>query len=214
MTTINLDSVKNQRICSKLVERLVGECVSSLVSHFAANPETSLLGSDYSWEDDLMPLLENREDPSEWTLEQCRDYLTEHGGNEPRHAHNPWEMKISELSDALELEETLQPADTLEALRKRLVEAMDDETVDGLDDWREAARECASENPREVFEHWIVSSWFAGKLKEQGESVGELFGLTIWGRTTTGQAIAMDSVIQQIAANMEILDGQRNSWAD
>lgn len=56
---------------------------------------------------------------------------------------------------------------------------------------------------REVFEHWAVSNWLAGKLEEQGETVDRDFaGLTVWARTTTGQAIYMDGVILQIAANL------------
>lgn len=163
------DNAKNQRITSRLVEREVIQCLSSLVSHFAQNPE-SLEGSDYSYDDDILPLLECREDASGWTIEECRDFLREHGGDEPE--------------------------------------------GDDVDDWREKAQESANDNPREVFEHWSVSSFLADKLREQGESVGELFDMHIWGRTTTGQAISMDSVIFQIAGNMEILDGQKNSWGE
>lgn len=54
----------------------------------------------------------------------------------------------------------------------------------------------------EVFEHWIVSSWLGKKLQEHGETVVELYGLTIWCRTTTGQAIYCDCVIQQIYNNL------------
>lgn len=61
-------------------------------------------------------------------------------------------------------------------------------------------------------EHWIVSSWFAGKLAERGEIVGELFDFRIWGRCTSGQGIAQDGVIRRIAEDMEILPGQRNEW--
>jgi len=58
---------------------------------------------------------------------------------------------------------------------------------------------------REVYEHWIVSSWLARKLEERGEITGEVCGLTIWGRCTTGQAISMDNVIEELAAEL---------WAD
>ncbi len=52
---------------------------------------------------------------------------------------------------------------------------------------------------QEVFEHWLVSSWLSKKLQEHGETVIEdFYGLTIWARCTTGQAIWMDWVIQQI----------------
>lgn len=51
----------------------------------------------------------------------------------------------------------------------------------------------------EVYEHWIVSDWLADKLIAHGEKVDKDFaGLCVWARTTTGQAIAMDAVIQDI----------------
>jgi len=55
----------------------------------------------------------------------------------------------------------------------------------------------------EVFEHWIVSDWLADKLEAHGEKVDRDFaGLTVWARTATGQAIAMDSVIERIRAEL------------
>lgn len=53
--------------------------------------------------------------------------------------------------------------------------------------------------PSEAYEHWLVSDWLADKLREKGEMVGEVCGLMIWGRCTTGQVIYMDHVIQEIA---------------
>lgn len=54
---------------------------------------------------------------------------------------------------------------------------------------------------REVFEHWAVSKWLAEKLAAKGERVDMDFaGLCVWGRTTTGQSISMDGVIQEIHA--------------
>jgi hypothetical protein len=56
---------------------------------------------------------------------------------------------------------------------------------------------------RDVFEHWIVSDWLADKLAEKGEKVDKDFaGLTVWARTTTGQGIASDWVIEQIVADL------------
>lgn len=56
---------------------------------------------------------------------------------------------------------------------------------------------------REVFEHWIVSDWFAEKLAAHGEKVDTDFaGMTVWARCTTGQAISMDGVVQQIYREM------------
>ena len=52
--------------------------------------------------------------------------------------------------------------------------------------------------PEEALEHWLVSEWLGKRLQEEGEMVIEFLGLTIWGRTTSGQAIYIDSVIEDI----------------
>jgi len=67
-------------------------------------------------------------------------------------------------------------------------------------------------NAQEVFEHWIVTGWLYEKLKEKGEPVVEWHNLYIWGRTCTGQAIMLDGVISGICSDLEILEGQQNSW--
>lgn len=68
--------------------------------------------------------------------------------------------------------------------------------------------------PQEVYEWWLVTSFLGEKLKEHGEVILNNGGDYIWGRCTTGQAIMLDNVISDICADMEILDGQRYSWAD
>jgi len=50
----------------------------------------------------------------------------------------------------------------------------------------------------EVLEHWIVSDHLANKLREHDQIVADIYGLTIWGRYTSGQAISMDGVICDI----------------
>jgi hypothetical protein len=58
----------------------------------------------------------------------------------------------------------------------------------------------------EVFEHWAVSSWLAAELEVEGEKVDKDFtGLNVWARTTTGQAISMDSCILAIAKRLASL---------
>lgn len=83
---------------------------------------------------------------------------------------------------------------------------------DDEDEWRDAVRDADQDEPTEVYEHWAVTKWFADKLREHGETVGDLFDFHVWGRTTTGQAIYMDGIIRDIAEEMEILPGQRNDW--
>lgn len=76
--------------------------------------------------------------------------------------------------------------------------------MSGAADWHDLCEEFDIEPyPREVFEHWIVSNWLASKLTALGEKVDTDFaGLTIWARTTTGQGIAQDWVIEKIAADL------------
>ena len=57
-------------------------------------------------------------------------------------------------------------------------------------------------NMQEVYEYWLVTPWFAEKLKAQGELVAEFFNLDIWGRQTTGQAIYADAVIDDITREL------------
>lgn len=68
------------------------------------------------------------------------------------------------------------------------------------DTWQEACETDGIEvDPVEVYEHWIVSDALAYHLRGHGMLVEEFLGFTIWGRTCTGQAIAMDGDIQDIA---------------
>lgn len=70
------------------------------------------------------------------------------------------------------------------------------------------------EHAEPIYEHWAVTNWFADKLREHGESVAELGGLSVWGRGTTGQSISCDGVILRIAESMEICKGQKYEWTD
>lgn len=75
-----------------------------------------------------------------------------------------------------------------------------------IDDWYHLFGDPDSD--QEVFEHWIVSDWLAYQLEQRGEVIErDFYNLTLWGRTTTGQAISMDSVIaciyDELAAPIE-----------
>ena len=51
----------------------------------------------------------------------------------------------------------------------------------------------------EILEWWLIDSWLAERLRQEGEVVIEEYGCFWWGRSTSGQAICLDSVIQKIA---------------
>lgn len=67
--------------------------------------------------------------------------------------------------------------------------------------------------PVEIFEWWAISQYLFEKLKDLGCCVVDAGSCYIWGRTTTGQAVLLDHCISKICAEMEILEGQSNSWA-
>ena len=54
----------------------------------------------------------------------------------------------------------------------------------------------------ETYEFWVVSDYLACCLKEHGQAVEDVMGLTVWGRGCTGQAIALDYVIMRIAYDL------------
>lgn len=55
---------------------------------------------------------------------------------------------------------------------------------------------------KEICQYWQVSPWLGYKLKEKGEIVVDYFLASLWGRTTEGQSVAQDTVIQDIAENL------------
>lgn len=55
----------------------------------------------------------------------------------------------------------------------------------------------------EILEWWLVTPYMAELLKDNGEVILAAYDCFWWGRTTTGQAIYMDWVIQEIAQQTE-----------
>jgi hypothetical protein len=105
-----------------------------------------------------------------------------------------------DLVNELELKDIeFDPAGSDEDLQKLLIAHLDEE-----DEFQEFCNDNRLDpNTDEVYEHWIVSDFLAGRLAEKGAVVDtDVSGLTIWGRTTTGQMVYMDWIIQQIAQDM------------
>lgn len=70
----------------------------------------------------------------------------------------------------------------------------DTDDIDELRDWIRSEAE-----PREIYEWWRVSPWLLERLREAGEPILDNDYGEWWGRTCTGQSIAMDYVIRKIA---------------
>ncbi|MES2395876.1 MAG: hypothetical protein V4549_07730 [Bacteroidota bacterium] len=99
----------------------------------------------------------------------------------------------------------------LKALKFNHEEDNDTETAESIQEEIEKLENLESE-AQEVFEWYAVSSFLAEKLSQKGECI--IDSDNIWGRTTTGQAVLLDYVITKICAEMEILEGQSNSWEE
>lgn len=69
------------------------------------------------------------------------------------------------------------------------------ESVDGID-------EEELEAYPEILEWWLVTSWMAERLKEQGETILDNDYGIWWGRSCSGQSITCDGVIRSIAEGL------------
>jgi hypothetical protein len=95
---------------------------------------------------------------------------------------------IEEINETIQKEfnenpELLYEAENYEKTKKELNEGINE------DYWSEP----------EIYEFWSVSDWLYEKLKARGEIVFDCLDFHVWGRQTTGQAIKLDAVIQEIA---------------
>ena len=175
------NSIENQEIKRKFVDREVYYCASSLVYELSQKEGFDEL-IEISIKDDYEGPAEEYID--EMSKEDCIEYL-----------------------DNLYIN---YKGKRIKALRETVFENITE---------TETAQEFCEENSLdpytvEALEHWIVSNWLAGKLESKGEMIlHDFLGLTIWGRTCSGQAILLDGVISEICSDMEILDGQEYSWA-
>jgi hypothetical protein len=139
-------------------------------------------------------------DPSDWTAEQCREYLDDnHGDSAYPSRSNPFVLDRGEIIDELEaLGTACYDEESDELLAEALLESVTAGDWGDVDDWREAVNSVAE--PQEVYEWWLVSSWLAGELSAIGEPVIDNDYGYWWGRTCTGQAIKLDGTMQEIAA--------------
>lgn len=169
-------SADYQRAVGEMVEREVVYCVSMLI--YALQKGYECWRAMELDESEMYGLAaqDDWETPGTYYIENDmdRDQLVE-------------ELEDRDVIDSDE--EWGETEEELKALREKLIE--------DIDDWEEFCSDNRIDpEQHEVYEHWIVSGWLAGKLEEHGEVVVKDFlGLTIWGRGTTGQSIKLDGVI-------------------
>jgi hypothetical protein len=162
-----------QKLGARLVEREVVYCVSSLVSSLIAQAD----GGPNALLDDEQLFAITRRQPDASDFNEAADPAIRMTPNSDESGTFWLWEEIDGEGDGIEYD-------------------------DQLEAWRAAFDATGQEYPdgSEVYEHWIVSNWLADKLEERGEAVArDVAGLTTWGRCTTGQSMALDSVIQDIA---------------
>lgn len=220
MNGMNFES-KRQELARRLVDREIYYCVSSLVgtlSTLAQNCGSRVLRDEcLDWEEDILPLLEsiNYE-------EAVRAWVMDSSGTDVESLESAVELDgywenvvdasgyttyLSEFTPTPEQEEAFDLQDWLDADSERdeKFRELVFEQLESTSNMEELCREFQvdiDDFRDEVYEQWIVSDWLARKLKGKGETVGELCGLTIWGRCTTGQSICLDRVIQNLAIEL------------
>jgi DNA repair exonuclease SbcCD ATPase subunit len=168
------NSIKNQSIKGKFVEREIYACVSGMVEYI------------------IKKGFEDREAP--FTYEDIENLYADNSDK-----IEELKAQIEELENELLENENMD--NSLIADRKKQISNLESEIED---------LEREQEEPKEVYEWWMCSSWLIGKLAEKGYPV--LKNENIWGRCTTGQAILLDYSIGQICEELEILEGQANEW--
>lgn len=82
------------------------------------------------------------------------------------------------------------------ACQTSLVEELLKREVLCFDDIRNLGTD--GEDPEDIYEWWIVDRWLLDKLEAHGQPVLRTEYGDWWGRTCTGQAVALDSVIEEI----------------
>ena len=215
-----IEESKRQDLGQRLVDREIYYCVSSLVSTLstlAQHCDWKILRDEgMSWENDVLPLLEwtDYEEAGRNAIEnayldeletlcESADYWDEACAcagfdSSTEYADSDGEMDTIDFQTWFDDHCTTdEKAEVMTALRTYI--------VDQVSDWQEfcSDNEVDTDDFRgEIYEHWLISDWLSRKLSEKGETVGELCGLTIWGRGCTGQSIWIDRVIQEIAIEL------------
>lgn len=207
-TPAEVTAIRIEELARMYADRDILCCDSSLVGE--------LIQEAYNSRSDLASAFSDEEiqgrfvDPSDWSLEQCREYLDDNNATFPD--PDPWGMDRDALIETLldnwdsgeELTDEKRAefdGSTDDVIRENLIREFNEEHIDGLDDWRTAVREHSQDNPQEAYEWYRVTPWLRARLEGIGEiTIDNSYG-DWWGRGGTGQSLLMDGTLQRIAAN-------------
>lgn len=117
---------------------------------------------------------------------------------------------VAEHQGLAELAADLRNTSKTKALFENYLKPDSTLSVSDYDSEAEAAEAACNEHRIDVsapdaYEYWLVDEYLARQLEKHGEVVAHDFcnDLTVWARTTSGQAISIDSVIERIVRTTE-----------
>lgn len=104
-----------------------------------------------------------------------------------------------------EMSDTIVPEDYLQVVLPYVFWGALTNWLDSNTDVFTTINDSFEEEYEAPYEYWVVDEWLADKLAGYGEMVNkDDFAFAVWGRQCTGQAIAMDSCIQDIALEYDL----------
>lgn len=185
------NSETEKQVLIDRAERIVSNEVYTNCSYLITE-----LVSNEKYMDELMEIMSTYPDNSE-EIKELEEQVSD--------LESDRDAEIEEVSDT-ECADQFYPyyggsEDEFLQLYVEITEALYESEIEELESEIENL-ESEQEYPDEALEHWIVSNWLAGKLKAKGQMVMDFNNLMIWGRTTSGQHIAMDCVIVSICEDL------------
>lgn len=202
-----INSSDNQRILAQLVDRSITACCSGLIQTLVQAGPDLMEKLDIKFED--LATVMSQPDYEEAVQQWIRDDASLEELVEAE--------LIDEQPEADEDDVQIEEAgDNLRKVAARNARRLGQSSLEYIYNNFDLCR-TSTVDDIEALEHWIVDSWFASKLEDFGEMVSSNIFPDNWsvrGRATSGQAISMDYVIAEIAAEMEILAGQKYEWTN
>ena len=112
------------------------------------------------------------------------------------------------VDNKINVSEEYMSYDELENYKEQVAEIIKELEKEEEDttSWEEHLQELenAESIPKEVLEWWLISDWLKDKLLAEGEPVLDSDYGTWWGRTTSGQQIVADGIIQKIVKKINL----------
>lgn len=141
-------------------------------------------------------------DPTEWEAERCREWLDDHGIDYPGES-NPFDLSRADLVEVIEgqLGGAAFDHESNDELAECLLESTNCGDWGDVEHWRDQVRDNAE--AREVMQWWSVSARLLDDLRKLGYVVIDNDYGGWWGRTTCGQAVIDDGVLQNVARLIE-----------